>query len=623
MIVYSNTAMQFRQDVDENQITAQIAQSFLDHLGYLPGEAERRSWQNSMQFMERVVRRSQIPDDCGVLIEYNIPATSLRIDFMLTGQDIHSQDSFVIVELKQWDRAEATTRPDVVSTFVGGRYRDVLHPSYQAFSYLQYLSNMNEAVQTHGIVGRACAYLHNYAKKQTEPLLHPQYLDITRSAPIFFREDQGDMQKFLYQSLAKGKGIHTMHFIEHGRLRPSQKLMDHVAGLLKGNDEFILLDEQKVVFETIIERAQTAEHKTVIVVKGGPGTGKSVLSMHVLGRLLQAGKNIRFVAPNAAFRQVMIEHLAKSRVRNRAKINALFSGSSKFWETPLNAMDILVVDEAHRLKKRGAFMYRGENQVEDVVRAAHVCILFIDDHQQIRPDDVGTTTEIRRLAATYRAELVELELEAQFRCAGAAGFLNWIDDVLQVRHTGNYDGWDRDAFEFELMDSPHDLYQRIQERQSQGYKARMLAGYAWEWTRVEENPLGEVADVVIPEHDFAMPWNQRQNSSLWAILPEGVGQIGCVHTSQGLEFDYIGVIVGKDLCYDPASGEVCSDASQYKDRAGIKGIAGNRPELTRLIKNIYRILFSRGMKGCYVYVCEEGMRERMKNRMPFRKTATS
>ncbi|NLW36315.1 MAG: DUF2075 domain-containing protein, partial [Syntrophorhabdus aromaticivorans] len=372
MIVYSNTAIQFRQDVDENRITERIEQSFLIRFGYLPGDAERRSWQNSMQFMGSVIRQAEIPDDCGVLIEYNIPSTSKRIDFMITGQDTERRYSFVIVELKQWNRADATSRADVVSTYTGSRYQDVPHPSYQAFSYLQFMMNMNEAVQSGGFVGRACAYLHNYARKTPEPLLQTQYQDIVNSAPVFFREDQRNLQRFLYQNLANGNGINTMHLIEHGRLRPSQRLMDHVAGLFQGNEEFVLLDEQKVVFETILEYALTATRKTVVMVKGGPGTGKSVLSMNTFGRLLQARRNVRFVAPNAAFRTVMIEHLTKARVHSRAVLNGLFSGSARFWNEPTNAYDILVVDEAHRLKKRGAYMYRGENQVDDVIRTSRV-----------------------------------------------------------------------------------------------------------------------------------------------------------------------------------------------------------------------------------------------------------
>lgn len=615
MIVYSSDASSFRQDVESNQIADRIEDAFYSRFGYRPGHSERQSWNNSMQFMERIVRNARVPDDCGVLIEFNLPATSRRIDFMITGQDESRRENFVVVELKQWEKAEATSRNDIVSTFTGGRRQDVTHPSYQAWSYMQYLTDMNAAIQDDGIRGSACAYLHNYALKQPEPLLMTQYQEIVQEAPVFFKEDYQSLQQFIYRNVGLGKGVNTMMLIEHGRLRPSRKLMDHVASLFQGNNEFVLLDEQKVAYETIVERALHATRKTVIMIKGGPGTGKSVISVNAFGTLLQHGQNVKFVAPNQAFRQVMLEYLVKEQPRSRARIKSLFDGSSKFWNVPLNAFDVLVVDEAHRLKKAGAYMYRGENQVADVIRAARVTILFVDDGQQIRPDDCGSAAEIRQFAKHFNAELIEMELTAQFRCSGAEGYINWLDDVLQIRHTANFDGWDRESFAFEIMDSPNDVLARIREKQAQDFKARMLAGYAWDWTDERVNPKGEVKDVAISEHDFAMPWNQRTNSSLWAVMPEGVEQVGCIHTSQGLEFDYVGVIIGKDLRFDPVTGEVYADAASYKDRTGMKGISGNREKLTQYIRNIYKTLLSRGMNGCYVYVSDDGLRAYLHRRL--------
>lgn len=312
--------------------------------------------------------------------------------------------------------------------------------------------------------------------------------------------------------------------------------------------------------------------------------------MNAFGQLLQRRKNVRFVAPNAAFRSVMIENLTRQQPRSRARIRNLFKGSSVFWDSPENAYDVLVVDEAHRLKNQSAYMYQGLNQVDDVIRTALVTVLFIDNNQQVRPDDIGSTQEIRRLAAFYQADLIELRLTTQFRCAGADGFMNWISDVLQIEHTGNYDGWDRDEFEFRICDNPHEVFAAIRQREELGVKARLLAGYAWEWTSEKAgNDRGQAMDVVIEEHDFRMPWNPRASRELWAIQPDGLNFIGCIHTSQGLEFDYVGVIIGNDLKYDVKTGSVWADVSEYKDSAGKKGLAGNVKELSRLVKNIYKV----------------------------------
>lgn len=615
MILYSSSAIEFHHDVETNRITDRIREAFLERLGYLPGIAEQRSWANSLQYMERIIRNAAIPDDCGILIEFAIPATNKRIDFMVTGLDAGNQDHFVIVELKQWETADATDQPDIVKTYVGQAVHPVTHPSYQAWSYRQFLTDMNEAIEAGCFQGHACAYLHNYARKPNEPLLSPQYSEIVKESPLFFKDDYQTLQQYIHQYVCRGKGINTIHYIENGRIRPSKKLMDYVGRLLEGHSEFILLDEQKVAFESIMAVALKAREKTVVIVEGGPGTGKSVLSVQVMGQLLQKGKHVQFVAPNAAFRVVLKETLAKNSMQSRVRLNSLFSGSSGFVETPDNAFDVLVIDEAHRLKNGKAYQYRGENQVEDIIRSAQVSILFVDDSQQIRPEDIGSVKEILSVAKKYKAKVHLFKLETQFRCAGAEGFINWISDVLQIEKTGNAMGWDQEAFEFRLYDTPQEVYKAISEKAAAGYKARLLAGYAWPWTSARNgNPSGEMADVKMEEYQFAMPWNPRTSREKWAISENGLQTIGCIHTAQGLEFDYVGVLIGYDLKFDPVTQRVYADPDEYKDIAGKKGLSGQPEELTRLVKNIYKVLCSRGMKGCYLFCRDRQLSEYIKRR---------
>ena len=238
-------------------------------------------------------------------------------------------------------------------------------------------------------------------------------------------------------------------------------------------------------------------------------------------------------------------------------------------------------------------------------------MFFIDDTQNMA-EDIGTVEEIYRVAEKYGAEVEEVELTIQFRAAGADGFINWIQDVLQITDTGNFDGWDKEAFEFEILDSPWEVQRRITDKIQSGLNARMLAGYAWDWTSEKNgNKNGEFDDVVIEEHNFKMPWNARSMSTTWAINDQGVDQIGCVHTSQGLEFPYIGLIIGNDLKYDPATNEIYADYKEYKDKAG-KGLKDNNEKLTELVKNVYKVLFTRGMKGCYVYCRDKHLQAYLK-----------
>lgn len=617
MILYSSSALDFRQDVDSNQITQKIEGAFVQKLGYRPGNSERHSWNNSMQFMERIIRNSKVPDDCGILIEFNIPATSRRIDFMITGRDDQQRDHFVIVELKQWEKAQALHEPTLVKTLLGGGEHPTTHPSYQAWSYKQYLSDMNEAIDRESYAGHAVAYLHNYGQQTPEPLLAPQYSQLVKEAPLFFRDDYARLQNYIYRKVCTGQGVNTMYLIENSRLKPSKRLMDYIGRLFLGHNDFVLLDEQRVAYELILSNALNPKQKTVMIVEGGPGTGKSVISMNVFGKLIQSGKNAKFVAPNQAFREVMLETLARQRVANKVRLKSLFSGSSSFWDSHQDFYDVLVVDEAHRLKNHTQYMYRGKNQVDDVIRSARVSILFVDDGQQIRPSDIGSTAEIKRIAAIYDAHVIQLKLQAQFRCAGAEGFINWITDVLQIEQTGNFDGWDESAFEFKLCDTPQQVYDYVSDRSHEGYKSRMLAGYAWEWTSTN-NTHGQIADVRIDEHQFAMPWNQRTNSSLWALQETGLNQVGCIHTSQGLEFDYVGILIGHDLVFDPKTLKVKANRAEYYDTSGMAGLSNRPEELNRLIKNIYKVLCSRGMKGCSIFVRDEHLRNHFKSRLEHR-----
>jgi DUF2075 family protein len=615
MILYESNAEAFCSAADDNRIVGAIERAFIERLGHTVSPSEKDAWGNSLLRMSAAVRRAELPGDCGVLIEYSLPSTSRRIDFLIAGRDDFARKNVVIVELKQWTSAEATDLENTVRTFLGGGLREVAHPAYQAQSYRRFLCDMNEAVTKYELVPSSCAYLHNFERRRPEPLLDERYRALTDDTPVFFSGDAKTLQGYLRERVGRGGGMEILEELESGEIRPTRRLIDEVTALWKGNPVFTLLDEQQVAFATIM-KAALAHRRTVVIVKGGPGTGKSVVAMNAFVRLLQCGKNVRFVAPNASFKESLIEALARGNAERRGRLKALFVGSGGFVEKPEVLYDVLVTDEAHRLKRKGTYQYRGDGQVEDIVKSARVSIFFIDDAQRIRPDDEGSVRLIRSMAQKYRCELHEVALSAQFRCAGAAGFVNWIDTVLQIRDTGNAEGWDRGAFEFFVADSPQQIEAWLDEKRAQGRTARLTAGYAWPWTGEKEgNPDAQVCDVKIPEHGWERPWNSRRNTYRWAFDETMRDQVGCVHTSQGLEFDYAGVIIGPDLKFDPERHELWADKTHYFDRAGKKGIANDPEKLTALIKNIYRVLLSRGMKGCAVYCCDEALQAHFRERL--------
>lgn len=614
MIIYKSTVKKFIEDIFANRIDEEIDKACLRNLGRSVLKTEGDSWRNSLSYMERVIRQANLPDDCGILIEYVIPSTFKRIDFIISGKDNRFHSNFIIIELKQWQKAEITNKDSIVTTLLAGNPdRETTHPSYQAYSYKMFLKDFNENVYKEQLLPFSCACLHNYIEKNPEPLKHEVYRKIVEDTPLFFKHDTQKLAEFIKKHVGKGQGEEILYEIEAGKIRPSRKLIDHVCGMFKGNKEFILIDEQKVAYEKAIDIALNATEKSVLIIKGGPGTGKSVISMNVLGGMLSSEKNVAFVAPNASFRDVMVKSLAKQNKLTRLK--PLFKGSACFYADERHTYDVLIVDEAHRLKNSSAYQYKGENQIEDIINSSFVSIFFIDDNQKIRPEDIGSVDELKHVASKYTKHIEEIELTAQFRCAGAEGYINWLDDVFQIRQTANYDGWNNKEFDFKICSTPQELHEKIKLKNSSGFNSRMLAGYAWGWTSEKEgNNNAQINDVCIKEYNFSMPWNSRSMRTSWAIEDDGVNQIGCIHTSQGLEFDYVGVIVGNDLRIDDKS---CffADWKNYKDSAGKKGLKDSPEQLCILIRNIYKVLMSRGMKGCYVYFCDKDVEKYFKERL--------
>lgn len=615
MIIYQNSVTGFQSDVDNNQIADKIEQEFIEKIGHTVSPSEKSSWNNSLYRMGTIVRLSKLPDTCWILIEYNIPSTSKRIDFLICGHDQHNQKNFIIVELKQWEKATTTDMPYLVNTFIHGNYHDVAHPSYQAYSYKHFLCDMSTAVYEKNIHPYSCAYLHNYKAGKKEPLLDKKYAEFYLDTPIFFKDDAPKLEKFFHEYVGRGNGDTIVQDFVSSKIKPSKKFIEYVSDLFQHNPAYILLDEQVIAYANIMKYACASDKRTTIIVNGGPGTGKSVVAMNVFVDLLKSGKNALFVAPNSSFKTAMIDVLAWHKVKAKNRLMKIFSGSTKFCEVSPLSYDVLIVDEAHRLKAKGTYMYKGDSQVEDVIKASRVNVFFIDDEQRIRPNDEGSMDYVESVAKKNHSEVIKVELKAQFRCSGADGFVNWVEHTLQIRDTANFDGWDKESFEFKIMDSPQDLEKYIQRKRINGYTARIVAGFAWPWTAAKDgNPDAEIADVKIAEYGYARPWNSRHDQYTWAIDESKSNQIGCIHTSQGLEFDYVGVILGRDIYYDPDTHTVNGDYENYYDKTGKSGLRNKPDELTQYIKNIYRVLMTRGIKGCTIFCCDKNLQAYMKNR---------
>ena len=622
MLVYEGIKSGFIDDVNLNRIVDKIYDKYKQFFGRT-SESQLNSWKNSMQYMRGVLDDREIPDNAGVAIEFNIPTTSKRIDFILSGRDNNRKDSVIIIELKQWETCTAVEGKDgIVSTFTGGGVREVAHPSYQAMSYANLIKDFNETVQLDEIGLYPCAFLHNYDLRDTDPICSSKYQEYIKEAPMFGSNDFEKLRRFIKKYIVEGDDRELLYKIENGRIRPSKRLQDSLSKMLQGNKEFNMIDEQKVIYEDAIRIAidtVSSNDKNVLVVQGGPGTGKSVLAINLLVELTKRNMTCFYVTKNAAPRAVFRDKLKGTF--KMAYINNLFQGSGQFTEAEKNEVNVLVVDEAHRLNaKSGMFQNLGENQIKEIINAANFSIFFIDEDQKVTLKDIGSVDEIKKYANELGAGIRIVELESQFRCNGSDGYLAWLDNVLDIRKTANYD-LDDFQYDFKVIDSPNDLRRLIEEKNSINNKSRLVAGYCWNWISEGKNN-SEVHDIVIPEYNFEMSWNLG-NSQTWAIDPMSVNEVGCIHTCQGLEFDYVGVIIGDDIRYE--NGQIVTD---YKKRAstdqslkGINKIANEYGQdvankiADRIIKNTYRTLMTRGMKGCYVYCVDKNLQNYLKSKI--------
>ena len=607
MIIYSSTKQAFIQDFEQGVLVKKLHQSLTEKYRRV-GEAEIHSWQTSLSYMANVMRDIAIPDLAGVAIEYIVPNTQKRVDFIITGLDQHDKEHVVIVELKQWGEAfKVTDKDNIVSTYLRGGLHEVTHPSYQAWSYCSLIENFNENVQTRPIELHPCAFLHNFDESISTELRDPIYSAILDVSPMFTLGQMNNLRDFIKTYIPKPDTTNIMESIEHGKLRPSKALQDSILSMLQGNKEFVLIDDQKVEFERIKKAALDAiknNQKTVYIVRGGPGTGKSVVAINLLAECIHSGYMAQYITSNAAPRNVYSTMLQKGF--KKTEIKALFQSSGTFHTRSKNALQIAIVDEAHRLReKSGMYQNEGEDQIKEIINASLFSVFFIDRNQRVTFKDAGTIDKILKFSREQKALIYEGALESQFRCNGSDGYLAWLDNVLQIAETANYDGFEGD-YDFRIFDDPNAMYAAIKAKNEINNKSRVLAGYCWDWPK-EGRTTSLVKDIQIPEHNFGISWNLG-NSTTYAIDPDSINEAGCIHTTQGLEFEYVGVIIGDDLRYE--NGKLIVDinkrAKTDQSIKGIKKILKGNPEeghriANEIVKNTYRTLMTRGQKGCYIY----------------------
>ena len=602
MLAYLATKAQFL--IDAPNIEDKVKDAVFKHLHFRVAPAEYNSWRNSLgNAMFHVMNTDSIPDDAAVAVEYRLNGRRFRIDFMIGGTDSSGKEAISIIELKQWTDIKFSDLGEHVRTAVGGGIHDEQHPSYQAWSYLTHLRDFNEYAYSNQLNINAGAYLHNCTDDAV--VRDDRFNEITARAPVFIKGEIDALRDHVSGVIHEGIGIELFKDLDAAVIRPSKQLADAVGGMLEGKDEFVLLDDQKTALERIIQATNYAQdaQKQVLIINGGPGTGKSVISINALARITSARLNARYVTPNGAPRKVYESKL--SGIIPGDTFKHLFTGSGSFWDSDEDTYDALIVDESHRLTMKSGFMKNlGENQIKEIINAARTSVFFIDEAQKVTWADVGEIDAIEEAAQLAGANVQHLTLSSQFRCGGSDDYLAWLDDALGVQATADH-YFSTDRFDFRIFDSVKELEETIREKNKESNKARLVAGYCWDWVSSKDS---EKFDIVIPSEKFKMKWNLNSYGQTWIIDPKSVNEVGCIHTCQGLEVDYVGVIIGEDLVF--TGGELITQpqhrAKTDKSLKGYKKALKESPieaelKADEIIRNTYRTLMTRGMKGCYVY----------------------
>ena len=611
MILYSSNITNFIDDVYDNKIIQILENNKKNELYKGTTNSEKLSWENSLKYMADIVIKSNIPKDCSVVLEYNLPMTSSRIDFMLLGYDSNHTKRAIIFELKQWSKVNRIDDSEMlIETFVGNGLKKVVHPSYQAWSYMTLLADFNKCIQENGIILDACSILHNYIIDKNDPLLDDKFSDLINTVPLFTKNDEPKLIAFIKERIYYGDNQAIIYEIDNSHLMPSKSLQNNIDKLLKGNKEFKLIDNQMIIYDQILS-AIKREQKNVIIVEGGPGTGKSVIAINLLANLTKQGKLCQYVSRNTAPRVIYSAKLKGTL--NKTSIDNLFKTSGAYTEIEKDIFDVLIVDEAHCLtEKSGLFNNYGENQIKEIINSSKCSVFFIDENQKVHLNDIGTKKEIKKWASDLDANVIEFYLESQFRCSGSDNYLKFIDYLLGLNDSYN----SNINYDINICESPHEL-EKIIKNKNINYNSRIIAGYCWNWDKKEIDNTN-YHDIKID--DYGISWNLGSKQTF--AIDNSINEAGCVHSVQGLEFDYVGVIIGKDLYYE--DGKIRTNfqnhASSDPSFKGIKKIYKEDKERANqisdvIIKNTYRVLLTRGIKGCYVYCVDPALNQYLKKQI--------
>lgn len=592
-------------------LVEKLSAQMLFQMGNSPSPAEKRSWENSLVEISELLIQCDL-GEVVLLVEYQLPYSSKRVDVLALGSDPKTgQPTIIAIELKQWTNASLIE--GALDTLKIDSYGNtpILHPAVQVSRYCEYLNDFNRYVSDDNTNLFGIVYLHNWidANNPALDLIQP-----TSHGMLFTANQKNRLKEFLIARISSKFSEQITDDFLNSKVAPTKQLMALAADEVKNREQFRLLDEQQIAYSMVMKAlrdAETSNTKTAVIITGGPGTGKSVIALSLLGELSRRGKTTLHATGSKAFRN----SLRKVAGARAPQIQKLFSYFNSFMSAERNSLDVIICDEAHRIRETSANRYTkadlrtGTPQLHELLNVARVPVFLLDSNQVVRKGETGTPEYIEVEARNLGLHVIRVDLDGQFRCGGSRLYETWLNGFLKIEDSKTI-AWSKDPnFNVIVADSPGEIVEKLQGFESEGYKSRITAGYCWTWN--DPNADGTLPnDVKIG--DWTRPWNVKgdrgvgeyMSGELWAIDPKGFDQIGCVYTAQGFEYDWNAVIFGPDLVW--RAGVWVGDRSGSRDPA-MRGITPEHFET--LVKNTYKVLLTRGLVGTILYSVDEETQE--------------
>ncbi|MFI7660908.1 DNA/RNA helicase domain-containing protein [Micromonospora parva] len=621
MLAFHTTPAQIVALSDERRLDVEV-EEYLTASGYRVDERERRSWRNSLSTFARHLCMLGY-GDLDALVECQLPQSSRRIDVIIAGAaPVTLQPAYLVVELKQWSEA---ARYDDDGSVLRVSYLDQpqLHPALQVQAYCAYLVDFVERLREWPDAVHGMAYLHNAGHGDVPELRRER----TYQSMVWTQDKRAEFQSYFERRFAQERHPPAAHRLLTSPIRQSGQLLSLAADEVANRAHFTLLDDQRAAYELVLRGVRWAEEgrrKRVVIISGGPGSGKSAIGLSLLAELARETRQLAHATGSRAFTRTLQQYARRQPTDPLQRTRPLFCYFMDFMTAVPNKLDVLICDEAHRIRARSkkGSQQGTKPQVQELIEAAKVPVFLLDDNQVVRPDEVGSVDTIMQAARQLDLEFDRIELGGQFRCGGSPRYESWVLHLLGLAHADPYRWKGDERFRLALVGSPEEMETILRACHDRGETARISAGFCWPWTH---RPLNGrlVSDVRIG--DWARPWNAYDDyppkgiptSAYWATDPRGFGQIGCIYTAQGFEYAWSGVIIGKDLVV--RDGRFVTDPTKSRDPAIVNSegrvIAKNAD---RLIRNTYKVLLTRGLRGTLVFAEDPETQDYLSKLIPAR-----